>query len=156
MAMEKKQLFRAREKGTWCDLVGYLNKVKDNGSTKYFITITADTMAKKEMYGRKYGTYEVDKKTIVKTDKSLFDWYVELCTKFLKKFTESSKTYHHAGSQGLKSYTESYFSTYIDEDAMVVAGKALYESTPLNSRSCKFRLKLNKEYLKLRRWSDIV
>lgn len=152
MTMEKKQLFRAREKGTWNDIVGYVSEVKENGSTKYFITITADTMAKKEMYGRRYGTYEVDKKSIVKTDKSLFDWHVELCTKFLKKFTEPSKTYHYAGSQGLKSYTEGYFSTYIDEDAMVLAGKPLYESTPLNSRSCKFRLKLNKEYKNLRRW----
>ena len=151
MTMGTKQLFRAREKGTWDDLRGYISEVKDNGTTKYFMTVTADTMTKKEMYGRKYGTYEVDKKSIVKTDKSLFDWHVELCTKFLKKFTEPSKTYHYAGSQGLKSYTEGYFSTYIDEDAMVLAGKALYESTPLNSRSCKFRLKLNKEYKNLRR-----
>lgn len=89
-------------------------------------------------------TIEIKQQTDMGNKEVSFEKQVQLCTQYLKKFAKKSNTYYFSCSYGLKHYVERYFRTYIDNDALIEAGRKMFESkrNGENSPNYIFKLKL--------------
>lgn len=72
-----------------------------------------------------------------------FDEQVRLCREYFYNNTTHSKKWNmEYTSYGLKHIVERYYHTYISNDALIEAGKAIFESKKVTSNNYRFKLKL--------------
>lgn len=72
-----------------------------------------------------------------------FDEQVRLCKEYLNNNATYSKLWNmEFTSYGLKHIVERFYHTYISNDALVEAGKGIFESKKVTSNNYRFKLKL--------------